>query len=137
MNARQTHIRRLMFTFPSGHLKLPKPACESAASVVVPLKYVWLYTAPAISTLCTVDVCGSIYLSIYLFIYIHVSGVLTMLSCLVSVQLMSVGMRVGDAACASKCTHKKQFRHQCSNAFTSIYYHFTAAYYQAQTALYG
>ena len=108
------HIRRLTFTFPSGHLKLPKPACESAASVVVPLKYVWLYTAPAISAPCTVDVCGSIYLSIYLFIYIHVSGVLTMLSCLVSLQLMSVGMRGGDATCASKCTHKKQFRHQCT-----------------------
>ena len=42
------------------------------------------------------------------------SGVLTMLSCLVSLQLMSVGMRGGDATCASKCTHKKQFRHQCT-----------------------
>ena len=45
--------------------------------------------------------------------YIHVSGIPTVLSCLASVQLMSVGVRVGDAACTSKCTHKKQFRYQC------------------------
>ena len=36
VNARQTYICHLTFTFPIGHLKLPKPACASAASVVVP-----------------------------------------------------------------------------------------------------
>ena len=28
--------------------------------------------------------------------------------------VQSVGVRVGDAACASKYTHKKQFRYQCT-----------------------
>ena len=36
-----------------------------------------------------------------LYIYIHVSGMLTVL-------------RMWDATCASKCTHKKQFRYQCT-----------------------
>ena len=44
--------------------------------------------------------------------YIHVSGMPTGLSFLASVQFVGVG--VGDAACASKYTHKKQFRYQCT-----------------------
>ena len=71
---------------------------------------------------------------------LYVSGMPNVLSCLASVQLMSMDeWDVWDADCTSKCTHKKQFRYQCTamSSLPSIIVSLLHIIKLMQTALYG